>query len=298
VIAAAGAAALVGIIPSVRIVSTAEVELVEKLGKYNRQLRPGFHLLFPFVERVSFKGTTREQVIDIPPKPAITSDNAPLSVDAVVYWRIVDPVKARYEVNRLVLSLQNLVTTQLRSEVGKLTLDQTFSARQQINAALLDQLNGAADKWGIEVIRVELQSIMPNAEILKSMELQMSAERKKRAEILASEGLRTSQVNKAEGEADAVRLEAQAQAEAVQLRAAAESRRLELESEGAAKSLRILADAAGGNVDAAMQVLLLSKYWETQSALAESDNTKVLFYPSKATVPLTFEGLRDLVQSE
>uniref|UniRef100_A0A7S2GIX0 Band 7 domain-containing protein n=1 Tax=Haptolina brevifila TaxID=156173 RepID=A0A7S2GIX0_9EUKA len=106
------AGAVAAILPSIRIVSTAEVELVEKLGQYNRQLKPGFHLLLPFVERVSFKGTTREQVLDIPPKPAITSDNAPLSVDAVVYWRIIDPVKARYEVNELIVSLQNLVTTQ------------------------------------------------------------------------------------------------------------------------------------------------------------------------------------------
>merc|ERR1712070_76761 len=108
----------------------------------------------------------------------------------------------------------------------------------------------------------------------------------------------TSQVNKAEGEADAVRLEAQAESEAIELKAAAESRRLELESEGAAKSLRILTDAAGGNVDAAMQILLLNKYWDTEGALAESDNAKVLFYPSKASVPVTFEGLRELVQNE
>lgn len=155
----AALAALASVAPSVRIVGTAEVELVERLGAYNRMLRPGLHILIPFVEQVSFKGTTRERVLDIPPKPAITSDNAPLSVDAVVYWRIVDAMKARYEVTDLETAVQNLVTTQLRSEVGKLTLDQTFSARQQINAALLDQLNGATSQWGIEVLRVELQSI-------------------------------------------------------------------------------------------------------------------------------------------
>jgi len=292
-----GATALALAAPSVRVVGTGDCELVERLGVYKRQLQPGLHFLFPIIERVSFTATTREQVLDIPPQPAITSDNAPLTIDAVVFWRITEPELARYKVTQLDVAIKNLVITQLRSEIGKLTLDETFTARQSMNAALLRVLDEATDEWGVKIVRVEVQSITPNKEILTAMELQMSAERKKRALVLQSEGERESQVNKAQGEADAVRLQAEAEAEAVKLRAEAEAARLRLESEGSAAALGVLAGSAGG-VDAAMQILMLSKYWETQGSLAASDNTKVLMFPSKATVPLSYEALREVVSNE
>ena len=266
---------------------TAETQLVERLGKLNRQLDPGLHFLIPLVERTSFRCTIREQVLDIPPQKAITRDNAPLTADAVVYWKIVDPELARYAVANLVAAIQNLVLTQLRSEIGKLSLDETFSARQKMNAILLQDLDAATADWGVKVTRVEVRDIVPSPDIMQSMEMQMSAERKKRANILESEGRRASQVNDASGAADAKILEADA-----------EAKRLLAESEGEARSLEALAQATGGDLDRAMQVLLLSKYWRTQAALAASDNTKVLFFPSKATVPLTYEGLKDIVTSE
>jgi len=294
--AAAATTLAAAVLPSLRIVSTGDIELVERLGVYKRALQPGLHFLIPVVDRISFKATTREQVLDIKPQPAITSDNAPLQIDAVMYWKIFDPELTRYKVTDLQSALTNLVITQLRSEIGKLTLDQTFTARESMNAALLETIDRATGPWGVTVLRVEVQSITPNREILSAMELQMSAERKKRAQVLQSEGERTAAVNAAQGEADAVRLEAQAAAEAVKLKAEAEARRVELEAEGAARGLQTLTEANGGNVDAALQVLLLSKYWETQGALATSDNAKVLFFPSKATVPLTYEGLKEVVQ--
>ena len=174
-----------------------------------------------------------------------------------------------------------------RSEIGKLSLDETFSARQKINAILLEDLDRATDPWGVKVTRVEVRDIIPSTDILAAMEGQMAAERRKRADILESEGRRESQVNDAQGAADAVVLEA-----------AAEARRLELVAEGEAKSLRQLSEATGGDLEKAMQLVLLSKYWSTQAALAESDNTKVLFYPSKATVPVSVEGLREMLGAE
>ena len=287
------------VLPAIRVVGTGDAELVERLGKYNRQLQPGFHLLLPLFEQVSYRCTTREQVLDIQPQPAITNDNAPLSIDAVVYWRVVDPERARYAVAGLKSAIENLVITQLRSEIGRLTLDETFTARQRINTALLELTKAATAAWGVEVTRVEVQSITPKGDILKAMEMQMSAERNKRAVVLNSEGERQSQVNKAQGEADAVRLEAEAAADSIKLRAEAEARRLETEAEGLAKALETIKASAGGDdggTSAALQVMMLTKYLETQGALASSPNAKTLFFPSKASVPLTFEGLREIIQ--
>lgn len=282
------AAAVLGVAASsVRLVGTADAQLVERLGVYDRQLEAGLHFLIPLIERTSFRCTTREQVLDIPPQKAITRDNAPLTADAVVYWKVTEPELARYAVADLVAAIQNLILTQLRSEIGKLSLDETFSARQQMNAILLQDLDAATAAWGVKVTRVEVRDIIPSPDILQAMELQMGAERRKRADILESEGRRASQVNDATGAADAKILQAEA-----------EAKRLVSESEGEASSLRALQEATGGDLDAAMQLLLLSKYWRTQAALASSDNAKVLFYPSKATVPLTYEGLKELVTTE
>jgi len=168
----------------------------------------------------------------------------------VVYWKVTDPYLARYAVEELTSAIQNLVLTQLRSEIGKLSLDETFSARAQMNAVLLTDLDRATDDWGVKVTRVEVRDIIPSPDIMSAMEMQMSAERRKRANILDSEGRRTSMVNDAAGKADAVLLQAEA-----------EAKRNLLESEGEAKSLNALAEATGGDLDRAMQLLLLSKYW-------------------------------------
>lgn len=280
-----GAAAVLA--SGLKLVGTGESQLVERLGKYDRALEPGLHYTIPLIERTAFACTMREQVLDIPPQKAITRDNAPLTADAVVYWKIVDPYSARYAVQDLKEAIQNLVLTQLRSEIGKLTLDETFSARQQMNAVLLRDLDEATDVWGVKVTRVEVRDIVPSRDITQAMEMQMAAERKKRASVLESEGNRQSQVNDAQGAADAVVLEAQA-----------EARRLQLVAEGDATSLKTLLEATNGDMDKAMQILLLARYWTTQASLAESPNTKVLFYPSKATVPLSVEGLREVIGNE
>ena len=284
----AASVAAAGIIASsIKVIGTAETQLIERLGKYDRKLEAGLHFTIPLVERTAFSCTTREVVLDIPPQKAITRDNAPLTADAVVYWKIVDPELARYAVKDLRAAIQNLILTQLRSEIGKLTLDETFSARQKVNAILLADLDAATDVWGVKVTRVEVRDIIPSTDIVQAMEMQMSAERRKRAAILESEGRRDSQVNDAQGSADAAVLTAQAEAQ-----------RLQITAEGEAKSLQELTNATGGDVEKAMQVLLLSRYWSTQASLAASDNTKVLFYPSKATVPVSVDGLREMLGAE
>lgn len=234
---------------SVRVVGTAETQLIERLGRFDRTLPPGLHFLIPLVDRTSFSATTREQVLDIPPQKAITRDNAPLTADAVVYWMITDAELARYAVANLVAAIQNLVLTQLRSEIGKLSLDETFSARAKMNAILLEDLDAATTRWGVKVTRVEVRDIIPSPDIMQAMELQMSAERKKRANVLESEGRRASQVNDATGAADAKILAAEA-----------EAKRLVAESGGEATALLEIAKATDGDLDKAMQILLLSKY--------------------------------------
>jgi len=218
-------------------------------------------------------------VLDIPPQKCITADNAPLTADAVVYWRIIDPAKAHYQVENLVVAIQNLVLTQLRAEVGKLSLDDTFSARSRINDALLKDLDVATVGWGVKVTRVEVRDIIPNAEILRAMESQMAAERTKRADVIKSEGHRAALLNGASAKADAAKLEAEGLKIATVLKAEAEREKLVHEAEGTAKAFRVILNAAGDH-DRATQLQFLKAYIDAQACIATSDNAKVLMFPS------------------
>lgn len=262
------------------VVHQGDVALVERLGQFQRRLDPGLHCITPFLCSVRWRGTTREQVLDIPPQGCITADNAPLKADAVVYWRITDPVKHVYELQDALLAIQNLILTQLRAEIGNLTLDETFSARSKVNQALLIEANEATAPWGVQITRVEVRDIIPNAEILKAMELQMAAERKKRAKVIESEGERLALVNAASGMADALKIEAESQKAAKILAAEAERERLTIESSGAAEALRTVIQAVNGDVDRGVQVQLLRSYIDAQAHIAASPNAKVLLFPS------------------
>jgi regulator of protease activity HflC (stomatin/prohibitin superfamily) len=264
---------------SIKIVNQGDVAIVERLGKFHAILNPGFHLIIPIVDRLRTRLSQREQVFDIPPQACISQDNAPLSADAVVYWRVVDPNSAYYSVTDLRMAIQNLVLTQLRSEIGKLTLDATFSAREQINSVLLKDLDVATEPWGVKITRVEVRDIIPNRDIMKAMEMQMAAERTKRAVVIKSEGELAKAVNQAQGLAQSQLIEAKASAEAVRIRADAKRARLELEAEGAAKAINALALATGGKVDEAIRIQLTREYIEAQRALAVSANAKVIISP-------------------
>ncbi len=266
---------LVGVLSALRIVQQGNTSILERFGKYHKSLEPGLHVIIPIVDRVATTLTEREQVFDIPPQKCITLDNAPLQADAVVYWKIVDPKQAFYSVVDLELAIQNLVLTQLRSEIGKLTLDATFSAREQISSVLLKDLDLATESWGVKITRVELQEIVPNQEILSAMEMQMAAERTKRAVVIESEGERTKAVNNAEGEAQSTIIDAKASAESVRLEAEAEAYRLQIEAEGVAKSLEILTESLGSAEEAA-KFQLAREYIDAQLSLATSENAKVI----------------------
>ena len=190
----------------------------------------------------------------------------------------MDPAKAFYSVMDLKVAIQNLVLTQLRAEIGKLTLDMTFSAREQINSVLLRDLDVATEAWGVKITRVEVRDIIPNQEIMKAMEMQMAAERTKRAVVIKSEGERERSINEAEGKAQSRLIGAKASAESTKLKASAEASKLELEAEGAARALAAIGKALGNSDDAA-RFQLMREYISAQRALATSNNAKVIVSP-------------------
>lgn len=304
IVLALGGSAVAG---SVRVVNQGNEALVERLGSFNKKMQPGLNFVLPFVDQVIYQETIREKVLDIPPQKCITRDNVGIEVDAVVYWRIVDMEKARYKVEDLQSAMVNLVLTQIRSEMGQLELDQTFTARTQINELLLQDLDVSTDPWGVKVTRVELRDIIPSQAVREAMELQMSAERRKRASILTSEGDRESAVNSARGEADAQILDAEAQqksvimrAEAEQksiiLRAQAERQRQVLKAQAIAESAEIIAQRIKANPDAekALEVLFALGYLDMGTTIGKSDSSKVMFMDPR-TIPATLEGIRAII---
>ncbi len=300
---------------SFKIIGQAEVMVIERLGRFHRVARSGFNILIPFVERprgidvryveadpggvkrITAGSTTRidlrEQVLNFPSQPVITKDNVTIDIDAVLYYRVAEPQKATYAVQNLPYALETLTRTTLRNIVGEMELDQTLASRDQINKRMREVIEEAAVSWGVDVTRVELQAIEPPRDIQQSMELQMRAERErraavtnaeasKRAAILESEGLRESQVRKAEGEKEAAVLRAQGLAEARLAMADAEAEALR----------RITAALPDGQ--AAMYLLGL-KYLEALPRLAEGKGSTI-FLPSEATgVMGAVGGLRELL---
>ena len=194
----------------IKIVPQQEVWIVEKLGKFDRKLEPGLQFLVPFIERVSYKHSLKEYAKDVQEQTAITRDNVSLLLDGVIYVRIIDPIQASYGVNDPIYAVTQLAQTTMRSEIGKLTMDESFEEREKLNANIVNSINEAAQTWGVQCMRYEIKNISPPATVLKAMELQVAAERKKRAEILDSEGSRQAKINSAEGDKKQVELASEA----------------------------------------------------------------------------------------
>src|SRR5579862_7199977 len=174
--------------------------VVENLGRYSRTLQAGFHILIPFVERVAYRHTLKEQALDVPEQVCITRDNVQVGVDAILYLQVLDPHLASYGITNYGFAIAQLAQTTLRSEIGKIELDRTFEARATINANLVTELDKASGAWGVKVMRYEIKNISPPKDILSAMEKQMRAEREKRAVVLTSEGERDAKINAAEGD--------------------------------------------------------------------------------------------------
>ena len=249
-------------ISGVKVTSSSRSMLVERLGKYNRQLSPGLSLVIPGLERVVSHESLKERVLDIPPQQCITRDNVSIEVDAVVYWQLLEHPRAYYAVDNLQAAMVNLVLTQIRAEMGKLDLDETFTTRSEVNDVLLKELDQATDPWGVKVTRVELRDIKPTRGVQQAMEQQMTAEREKRAAVLRSEGERESQVNAARGRAEALVLDAKAKQEALLLEADAQAKQQLLLAQARAASAKELATVIEAHPAAAEGLrLLLAKDW-------------------------------------
>ena len=283
---------------SVKIVNEKNEYLVERLGSYNKKLTPGLNFVIPFMDRVVYRGTIREKVLDIPPQSCITKDNVSITVDAVVYWRIFDMEKAYYKVENLQSAMVNMVLTQIRAEIGKLELDETFTARSEIGESLLRDLDISTDPWGVKVTRVELRDIIPAKAVQDSMELQMAAERKKRAAILTSEGERDAAINSAQGQAQARILDAEAMKKSAILQAEAERQQKILQAEATAAALNILTEKMSTNPDTreALQFLLAQQYLDMGMSIGTSESSKVMFIDPRSIIS-TLEGVRSVIDS-
>jgi len=277
-----------------KIVRPYQRGVVERLGKYQRVVQPGLNLIIPFIERL-IKVDMREQVVDVPPQEVITKDNATVTVDAIVYYEVTDPVKVLYNVANFRLATIKLAQTNLRNVIGDLTLDESLTSRERINAKLRNVLDEATDKWGAKVTRVELQRIEPPSDVTEAMHRQMKAERDRRAVVLEAEGVRQAAILKAEGEKQARILEAEGQAAAIQRVADAEKYKLLTVAEGEAQAIeRVYAAIHKGNPT---KDLITIKYLEALAKMAEGKATK-LFVPYEASgilsaLTVVLESLRD-----
>jgi regulator of protease activity HflC (stomatin/prohibitin superfamily) len=270
---------------TVRIVPQARAGIVERLGRYNRTLMPGLTVLMPFIDRLKPLIDLREQVVSFPPQPVITEDNLVVNIDTVIYYQVNDPRAATYEIANYIAAIEQLTVTTLRNVIGGITLEQTLTSRDQINAELRGVLDEATGKWGIRVNRVELKAVDPPATIQEAMEKQMRAERDKRAAILTAEGFKQSQILTAEGEKQSaiLRAEGKRQAQIV-------------EAEGQAKAIGTVFDAIhAGNPDPR---LLAYQYLTMLPQIAQGDSNKVWVIPSEFTGAMeqlkdAFSGNRD-----
>jgi regulator of protease activity HflC (stomatin/prohibitin superfamily) len=289
-------AGALGLWSSLKIVNQGEEALVATFGKYNRKLSPGPNFIIPVMDTIAYKGSIREQVLDIPPQQCITRDNVPITVDAVIYWRVVDMEKSFYRVENLVLAMTNIINTQIRSELGSLELDQTFTARNHINEMLLQDLDESTEPWGVKVTRVELRDVLPAKAVQESMELQMTAERKKRAAILTSEGEREASINKAKGGADAQILAAEASQRSTILKAEGDRQQQVLKAQAIAESAEIISQKIKDNPEAAkaFEVLFALGYLDMGTAIGRSEGSKVMFMDPR-TIPATLEGVKSII---
>lgn len=268
---------IIVLIKSAKVVPQKTVFIVERLGKYKATLEAGFHILIPFLDKVPYKHSMKEQVIDVLPQSCITKDNITVDVDGVLYMQIIDPVKASYGITNYAYASIQLAQTTMRSEIGKIELDRTFEEREKINAEIVTAVDKASSPWGLKVTRHEIKNIQPPASIKDAMEKQMRAEREKRALIAESEGDRQAKINRAEGEKQ--QAIAVSEGEKMKRINEAEGRGQEIErvAMATAKGIREIATAINekGGMDA-VNLRIAEHYLDEFGKLAKTNNTMII----------------------
>ena len=278
---------------AVRVVKQGYVYTIERFGKFTLAAEPGLHLIIPIFDRVGHKVNMMEQVLDIPGQEIITKDNAMVGVDAVVFFQVLDAGKAAYEVANLYGAIMALTTTNLRTVMGSMDLDETLSKRDEINAKLLIVVDHATAPWGIKITRVEIKDIRPPADISNAMARQMKAEREKRAEILEAEGKRAADILRAEGLKQSQILAAEGRQESAFRDAEARERAAEAE----AKATRMVSDAIAQSGSQAINYFIAQEYTKAVAKFADSPNAKTILFPVEATQLIgTLGGIGELAR--
>ena len=278
---------------SIKVVRQGYHYTIEHFGRFTTTARPGFNFYPAFFYRVGRKVNMMEQVLDIPGQEIITKDNAMVAVDGVVFFQVLDAAKGAYEVSDLYLAIMQLATTNLRTVMGSMDLDETLSKRDEINTRLLHVVDQATEAWGVKITRVELKDIRPPADIVNAMTRQMKAEREKRATILESEAARQNEINRAEGLKQAQILEAEGRKEAAFRDAEARERSAQAE----ASATKMVSDAIEGGSTQAINYFIAQKYVEAIGKFATSPNAKTILFPVEATQLMgTLGGIGELAR--
>lgn len=293
------------------IIPQSETKIIERLGKYYATLKPGINVIIPVIDRAKtivalnrgryvYTNTIdlREQVYDFDKQNVITKDNIQMQINALLYFQIVDPFKAAYEINNLPNAIEKLTQTTLRNIIGEMELDQTLTSRDTINTKLRGVLDDATDKWGVKVNRVELQDIIPPSSVLQAMEKQMQAERDKRATILTSEGNKQAQILQSEGEKQATINRAEADKQQAILRAEGEATARIRKAEAEAIAIEKITAAVGQSTNPA-NYLLAQKYIQMLQQVAQGEKTKTVFLPYEASNLMgSLGGIKELFKGE
>lgn len=272
--------AIIVLIKTFVIVPQENAWVIENLGKYKKTLGPGLHIVIPVIQKIAYKHTLKEEVIDVPPQICITKDNVQLKIDGILYLKVMDPNKASYGIDNYRYATAQLAQTTLRSEIGKISLDKTFCERDEINAAVVKSVDIASDPWGIKVTRYEIKDIDPPTTVQNAMEQQMTAEREKRADILESDGIKQAQINLSKGQRqEAINYsigEKQSKINVAQGRAKA----IEIIAEARAEGLKLVGESINKtNGKTAMQMRVVQQYIDEMERILSSSETTVLPLP-------------------
>jgi regulator of protease activity HflC (stomatin/prohibitin superfamily) len=269
--------AAVFVVKTINVVPQQHAWVVERLGKYHATLAPGLNIVVPFVDRIAYKHVLKEIPLDVPPQVCITKDNTQLQVDGILYFQVTDAMRASYGASNYIAAITQLAQTTLRSVIGRMELDKTFEERDHINTTIVNAIDESAANWGVKVLRYEIKDLTPPAEILHSMQRQITAEREKRALIAASEGRRQEQINIASGEREASIARSEGERQAAINRAQGEAAAIVALAEASANALRQVGDAirAPGGMDA-VNLRVAERYVTEFGKLAKTNNSIIV----------------------
>lgn len=281
------------IVAGVKTVPQGYQVTVERFGRYTRSLSPGLNLIVPFLDRIGKRVNVMEQVLDVPTQEVITRDNATVSVDGIAFFQVFDAARASYEVAQLDLAILALTTTNIRTVMGAMDLDQLLSHRDEINERLLKVVDAAAAPWGVKITRIEIKDIVPPADLVSAMARQMKAEREKRAVVLEAEGQRQSEILRAEGQKQSQILEAEGRREAAFRDAEARERLAQAD----AKATEMLSGALASGDPAALNYYIAEKYMKALEAMASAPNQKLMVLPYEASAVLgSLAGIAEIAR--